>query len=202
MNLKLLTMAYDSKNVFYLSTGLTIATGSTGATTSQLDLSAYIDPIARGRQKGTGLAIYKIHWDISATGDFDELVPIAESGCFRAGLIAGAGFGDNATGVFTPAGVSQSPSTANALCVWGADWYGPDAYVGATAAPGVPNPMNRTYLKPSEKVPYIIVRDNVCLMTENLIAQQTTSYVNVRMECAQVTLDQSTLSQLLRTQTV
>jgi hypothetical protein len=195
-------MAYDVKDVFYLSTGLTIATGNAGATTSQLDLSAYIDPIARGRQKGTGLAIYKVHWDISGAGDGDELVPIAESGAFKMGIIAGAGFGDNATGAFAPTGMSQSMSTGNALAVYGADWYGPDAYDGVTAAPGVPNPMNRTFLEPSKEVPYVVVRDNVCLITENLVAQQTTSYVNVRLECAQISLDQATLNQLLRTQTV
>jgi hypothetical protein len=195
-------MAYNVKDVFYLSTGLTINTGSAGATTSQLDLSAYIDPIARGRTKGTGLAIYKVHWDISASNDFDELVPIAESGAFKMGLIAGAGFGDNATGVFTPNGVAQSMSTGNSLAIYGADWYGPDAYAGVTAAPGVPNPMNRTFLEPSTDVPYVVVRDNVCLLTENLVAQQTTSYVNVRLECAQISLDQATLNQLLRTQTV
>ena len=195
-------MAYNTKDVFYLTTGLTIATGSAGATTSQLDLSAYIDPITTRSRKGTGLAVYKVHWDISASNDFDELPPISESGAFRMGLIAGAGFGDNATGAFTPNGVSQSPSTANALAIYGADWYGPDVYNGVTAAPGVPNPMNRTYLEPSTEVPYIIVRDNVCLMTENLVAQQTTSYVNVRLECAIVPLDQATLNQLLRTQTV
>ena len=197
-------MAYNVKDVFYLSTGMTIDTGSTGATTSQLDLSAYIDPIARGRQKGTGLAIYKVHWDIAGSGDGDELVPVAESGAFKIGLIAGAGFGDNATGAFTPTGMSQSMSSANSLAVYGADWYGPDAMVTAAASNvfGPTGPMNRTFLEPSTEVPYIIVRDNVCLVTENLVAMQTTSYVNVRLECAQVSLDQATLNQLLRTQTV
>ena len=195
-------MAYDVKDVFYLSTGLTIATGSTGATTSQLDLSAYIDPIARGRQKGTGLAIYKVHWDVAQAADGDELVNLAESGSFKMGLIAGAGFGDNATGVFTPTGMSQSPSPGNALAVYGANWYGPDAYTGVTAAPGVPNPMNTSFPEPSKDVPYVVVRDNVCLMTENLVAMDTISYVNVRLECAQISLDQATLNQLLRTQTV
>ena len=48
-------MAYDVKNVFYLDLDLTLpASGGAGAMQStQLDLSAYIDPIARGRQKGT-----------------------------------------------------------------------------------------------------------------------------------------------------
>ena len=36
--------------------------GAGGGASTQLDLSAYVDPIARGRQKGTGLAIYKAHF--------------------------------------------------------------------------------------------------------------------------------------------
>ena len=197
-------MAYNVKDVFYLSTGMTIATGDTGATTSQLDLSAYIDPIARRRQKGTGLAIYKVHWDVSGAGDGDELVPVAESGAFKLGLIAGAGFGDNATGAFVPTGMAQSMSVGNSLAIYGADWYGPDAMVTAAASNvfGPTGPMHRTFLEPSEEVPYVVVRDNVCLITENLVAMQTTSYVNVRLECAQISLDQATLNQLLRTQTV
>ena len=54
-------MAYDLKNVFYLDTEATITAATVGAGSAQLDLSAYVDPIARGRQKGTGLAIYKVH---------------------------------------------------------------------------------------------------------------------------------------------
>jgi hypothetical protein len=197
-------MAYDIKDVFYLSTGMTLAKDTDGATTAQLDLSAYIDPIARGRQKGTGLAIYKVHWDVSGAGDGDELVPVAESGAFKIGLIAGAGFGDNATGVFAPTGMSQSMSAGNALSVYGADWYGPDAMVTAAAANvfGPTGPMNRTFLEPSKEVPYVVVRDNVCLVTEQLTQMQTVSYVNIRLECAQISLDQATLNQLLRTQTV
>jgi hypothetical protein len=197
-------MAYNVKDVFYLSTGMTLATGDAGATTAQLDLSAYIDPIARGRQKGTGLAIYKVHWDVSGAGDGDELVPVAESGAFKIGLIAGAGFGDNATGTFVPTGMSQSMSCGNSLAIYGADWYGPDAMVTAAASNvfGPTGPMNRTFLEPSKDVPYVVVRDNVCLVTENLVAMQTLSYVNVRLECAQISLDQATLNQLLRTQTV
>ena len=197
-------MAYNVKDVFYLSTGMTIDTANTGATTAQLDLSSYIDPIARGRQKGTGLAIYKVHWDIAGAGDGDELVPVAESGAFKIGLIAGAGFGNNAIGDFVPAGMSQSMSVGNALSIYGADWYGPDAMVTAAASNvfGPTGPMNRTFLEPSAEVPYVVVRDNVCLITENLVAMQTTSYVHVRLECAQISLDQATLNQLLRTQTV
>ena len=57
-------MAYDLKNVFYLDTQATITKDTAGIGSAQLDLSAYIDPIARGRQKGTGLAIYKAHFSV------------------------------------------------------------------------------------------------------------------------------------------
>ena len=83
-------MAYDIKNVFYLDTELTMPTASAAGTMNsvQLDLSAYIDPIARGRSKGTGLAIYKVHYSISGTSEGYQPVGLAESGVFRCGLIA------------------------------------------------------------------------------------------------------------------
>ena len=59
-------------------------------------------------------------------------------------------------------------------------------------------------VSPSKDVPYVIVRDNVCL-TYNVDANK--KFVDdvtlaVRLECAQISLDQATLNQLLRTQTV
>ena len=42
-------MAYDLKNVFYLDTSATITKATGGVGSAQLDLSAYVDPIARGR---------------------------------------------------------------------------------------------------------------------------------------------------------
>ena len=64
-------MTYDLKNVFYLDTELTMptATGEGTSNTVQLDLSSYIDPIARGRSKGTGLAIYKVHYSVSSSSE-------------------------------------------------------------------------------------------------------------------------------------
>jgi hypothetical protein len=58
-------MAYNMKDVFYLDTGIDTGT-STGDGLATLDLSSYVDPIARGRAKGTGLAIYKVHFDRSS----------------------------------------------------------------------------------------------------------------------------------------
>jgi hypothetical protein len=195
-------MAYDIKQVFYLDTEVTLETG-TGvgkADTVQLDLSAYIDPIARGRTKGTGLAIYKVHYSISGASEGALPVGTAESGIIRAGLIAGAGLGSQTNATLT--GTANSPTSNNPLAIMGFDYYGPDAFVGITAAPGPSSPLNRTFLEPSKEVPYVCVRDNVCVVSTALIAMQTTSYISFRLECAQITLDQATLNQLLKTQTV
>ena len=84
-------MTYDLKSVFYLDTSATITAATAGAGSAQLDLSAYIDPIARGRTKGTGLAIYKAHF-VTSQGAAAEPIDDAEAGSFRAGLVAGLGF--------------------------------------------------------------------------------------------------------------
>jgi hypothetical protein len=192
-------MTYDLKNVFYLDTELTMptATSADESNTVQLDLSSYIDPIARGRSKGTGLAIYKVHYSVSSASEGGKPDVVTQAGSFRAGIIAGAGFGNQAGATLT--GEASFPSPNNALAVMGFDYYGPKATVANASVPG---PLNRTFLEPSEKVPYVVVRDNVCLMSTQLVAMSTAAYINVRLECAQVTLDQATLNQLLRTQTV
>ena len=190
-------MAYDLKNVFYLDTSAFITAASGGDGTAQLDLSAYIDPIARGRTKGTGLAIYRAHFNVSGatapgTAVSDKPVDPTELGIMSYGLIAGLGAGDNATGTI---GLGDSVFlNTNNLLVAGAQYYAP----GATAN------MNGQYMtvEPSDDVPYVIVRDNVCLaysIRDNFADGAT---ISVRLECAQITLDQATLNQLLRTQTV
>ena len=189
-------MAYDLKSVFYLDTSATITASTAGAGSAQLDLSAYIDPIARGRQKGTGLAVYKAHF-VTSQDSTAEPIDDAEAGTFRAGLVAGLGVGDNATGA---AGVASSIFRAtNNLLVASYDFYGPKSMVAnACTTPDMYNNM----IKPSKEVPYVIVRDNVCLVYDvgdNMVADTNLS---VRLECAQITLDQATLNQLLRTQTV
>ena len=183
-------MAYDLKNVFYLDTQATITANTGGGGTAQLDLSAYIDPIARGRQKGTGLAIYKVHFMFMDDAE-SEPIDAAETGVASYGLVAGLGIGDNATGASSlTAGMI---SAENQLLIAGGSYY----------APGVPSSQGvKPDIMPSEKVPYVIVRDNVCLVYSVKSNFTNTSLLSVRMECAQVSLDQATLNQLLRTQTV
>ena len=178
------------KDVFYLDTAVDTGT-STGSIAATLDLSSYVDPIARGRAKGTGLAIYKVHFDI-CDDDGNSPVAAATTGTFRAALMSLSGIAAGAVG-----SVSYNTNTLNAsndLMIAGVDFY-----AGGTAA-GDPAP--NTFLEPSIEVPYIVVRDQVILAINVTTAMSVGSSVKVRLECAQVTLDQATLNQLLRTQTV
>jgi hypothetical protein len=190
-------MAYNIKDVFYLSTSATIAAGTANGGSAQLDLSAYIDPIARGRTKGTGLAIYKMHVGVQGSGDNSEPIDDAEAGTFSYGLLAGAGFGNLSTGNLLVA--DNGYQMTNALLVGSGSFFGPKSMV---ANANTTADMFTTTLTPSTDVPYVVVRDNVCLtyqVGDNMTSAHTLS---IRLECAQITLDQATLNQLLRTQTV
>lgn len=181
-----------------MDTSATITKATAGGGSAQLDLSAYIDPIARGRTKGTGLAIYKAHFAITNSEDANEVAPEdSEGGVLSYSLQAGLGVGDNATGGISTAAGADSFLATNNLLVAAGNYYGPASYPGADAMP-------QDYIMPSKDVPYVIVRDNVCLVY-NVSSSKTfesTSILSVRLECAQITLDQATLNQLLRTQTV
>jgi len=189
-------MAYNIKDVFYLSTSATIAAGTGNGGSAQLDLSAYIDPIARGRAKGTGLAVYKCHFGIQHANS--DPIDDEESGVFSYALQAGLGIGDLATGALTTTAAAYS--LTNSLLVEYGAFYGPKSQVANACTPVSMFP--NTQVKPSVDVPYVIVRDNVCLtynVMENMIDE---TLLSVRLEVAQISLDQATLNQLLRTQTV
>ena len=189
-------MAYDLKNVFYLDTSAEITASTSGSGSAQLDLSAYIDPIARGRTKGTGLAIYKVHFMTSQSSN-DEPIDDAEAGSFRAGLVAGFGIGDNATGA-GPA-LDGTMEATNQLLVAAYDFYGPKSMIANASTTAT---MYNNLIMPSKEVPYVVVRDNVVLVYDVGDDMTGNHTVSVRLECAQITLDQATLNQLLRTQTV
>jgi len=189
-------MAYNIKDVFYLSTSATIAATTANGGSAQLDLSAYIDPIARGRTKGTGLAIYKCHFNVLHSNS--DPIDDGESGVFSYGLQAGLGVGDIATGGLTT--TADAYSMTNALLIESGAFYGPKSQIANASTPVSMFP--NTAVKPSKDVPYVVVRDNVCL-TYNVMEQMIDETVlSVRLECAQISLDQATLNQLLRTQTV
>ena len=180
-------MAYNMKDVFYLDTSIDTTT-STGDGIATLDLSSYVDPIARGRAKGTGLAVYKVFFDICDDNGNDP-VAAAATGQFRAGLMSLSGI---PSGSFTLN--ANVLNASNDLMIAGMDFA-----AGGTAA-GDPAPY--TFLEPSKEVPYVVVRDSVVLIVDIITAMSAGASVKVRLECAQVTLDQATLNQLLRTQTV
>ena len=165
-------MAYSIKDVFYLSTEATITSGTSNGGSAQLDLSAYIDPIARGRTKGTGLAVYKAYFSMGQASD-GEPIDDAEVGTCRFALQAGLGIGDQITGAITTP--TASYSMTNALLVASGDFYGPKSMIANANTPvtminGTPETQ---YVSPSKDVPYVIVRDNVCLTYE--VGDQFTS---------------------------
>jgi len=189
-------MAYNIKDVFYLSTSTTVDKTTSNGGSAQLDLSAYIDPIARGSSKGIGLAVYKVHWSImndSSSQPIDD----AESGIMSYGLLAGAGIGDLATGDFVASNVAYS--FTNALLVGSGQFYGPKSQI---ANANTPCSMITPGIEPSTEVPYVIVRDNVCMTYQ--VGEQFVddTILSCRLEVAQIPLNQATLNQLLRTQTV
>lgn len=186
-------MAYTMKDIFFLNTSLTIAASTAGDTTDQLDVSSYVNTIARKGVKGQGLGIYRVYWSVASNTDESDPVAETETGIFRAALLAGAGLGDNATGVVAlGAGNRMGPSNDNLIS--GMDFYG-GAGGGNTA------PYFNEFISPSDDVPFIVVRDNVCLVASQEANAAVAITVTIRMECALITLGTDVLNQLLLTQT-
>jgi hypothetical protein len=191
-------MAYNIKDVFYLDTSMTLAASAAGGTSNQIDLSAYVDPTS---SSPVGLAVYKVHFSVNDSGNTNDpaAVDVDETGIFRAGLIAGLGTGDQTTGNIVFA--ANTINTSNDLMISGFDWCGPDAF--GTGVYGMsPSLAPQKFIDPSTEVPYVVVRDNVCLVAETAANLATAKTVTMRMECAKIKLTQATLNQLLRTQTV
>jgi len=183
-------MAYNIKDVFFLDASATTTTGP-GDFVTNLDISSYVQPVVRKGTKPTGLAIYKVHWDVYDSGTNDA-VPSATTGTFRAGIFSDLGVPAGAVGASVV--TIDTLNASNDLAVSIMDWWG-----GGTAA-GDPHP--KMWLMPSTEVPYVIVRDTIQLIGSISTATSNACTVAVRLECAQITLDMATLNQLLRTQTV
>ncbi len=77
--------------------------------------------------------------------------------------------------------------------------YGQD-FIGTASGEGSPN-ASAPYLTPSEKVPYVVVRDTIFQIAVTNVLTVADIQCSNRMECAMITLDTATLNQLLRTQT-
>jgi hypothetical protein len=199
-------MGYDLKNVFYLdgSVSTAQADGTVGIAgdsfSGQFDLSSYVDPIGKGRTSGVGLAIYRVQFGLSASSSGSDPIDMTETGVMRAGLVAGAGTGNVSAGTTLAVNSSNAPSAKNDLTVAAFDYYGPKSSIANASTPG--GFTYNEFITPTADVPYVVVRDNVCLI--GVLKEATTAdiYIQFRMECAMIPLDKSTLNQLLRTQTV
>ena len=195
-------MAYRLDDVFYLDQQFDLATSTAAGsmTGKTLDVSAYIDPVATGKSKGIGLAVYKVHFDWSDTTG-NKTISKTEEGGGRAALIVG-NLGYSGTTSVTAAGdvVDFTASNSNQNLIASQDFYGP-LYGGGSASPGMATEME--IQMPSTEVPYIVVRDTLNLIwAQSLTAMTLVNNISIRLECAQIKLTAATLNQLLRTQTV
>jgi len=199
-------MGYDLKNVFYLD-GSMPTVDSAGAAPAagdsislQLDLSSYVDPIGKGRTSGVGLAVYRVQFGLSDSSSGSDPIDVGQTGVMRAGLVAGAGTGNVTAGTTLAVNSSNAPSAKNDLTVAAFDFYGPSAF----ASNDMVSPTTNVFIEPSKEVPYVVVRDNICLIgvIKETFLSGSAVFVQFRMECAMIPLDKSTLNQLLRTQTV
>ena len=189
---------YDVKDVFYLDTTLSLGTDfDAGKQISKvLDVSSYVNPISSGRTKGTGLAVYRVQFSW-ADSSGNRPVAAAETAAFRIGLLAGYST-TQAAAEDTDLSTNQL-SASNDLMIAGIDYYSP-ASTGADK--DIPSSSGFVFLEPTPDVPYIVVRDNIGMVAVDMINTTASMKVGVRLSCAIITLDQSTLNQLLRTQTV
>ena len=191
-------MAYNLKDVFYLGATHVYPASTYGSGGIEgnipIDISAYVDPIAKGRSRGQGLAVYKVHCQVA--------------GDVTGNIFSGTDTGSAAMGLtvkpYTTSGDNSGALEAgdltpeSDLLIYGGFMTAP-----ATAVPGNGVTSNvMSYLEPSEDVPYVCVRDTIfqCLETTSGFTEADW-YVSYRMECAMITLDTATLNQLLRTQT-
>jgi hypothetical protein len=191
-------MAYNLKDVFYLSAQHTYdhatyaSAGIEGAI--PIDVSAYVSPITKGR-KGQGLAVYKVHANVSSDTTGSNQI-MTDAGAANYGLTVKpfTVSGDNITGIGAP-----DLTCASDLAIYLGSFTSPATSVAGMAC----KPTGESYLEPSAEVPYVVVRDTIFQIFETSIQMSSADsmVVSYRLECAMITLDQSTLNQLLRTQT-
>jgi len=189
---------YDIKDVFYLDTNLTLGTDFDAGTqvSSVLDVSSYVNPIGMGRSKGTGLAVYKVQFTWSDSSG-NRPVVAAETSAFRTALLAGYDT-TQAAAAATDLATNQL-SGSNDLMIAGTDYYSP-ASTGADKE--IPPGSGTPFMEPSTEVPYVVVRDSIGFVAVNSINTTAAMKVGVRLSCSIIELNQATLNQLLRTQTV
>ena len=187
-------MAYNLKNVFYLGFSQEYANSYTSGQESiqPIDVSAYVDPISKGRARGQGLAVYRVHQAI--TGDDSCPCAVSETASLGTALTVKpyTTTGEALTGQV--AYLDLAPS--NDLVIHASNFQGI-----ASAGPGASANIIQPVCEPSDEVPYVVVRDTIFAIMSSNTAINADMINSYRLECAMITLDTATLNQLLRTQT-
>ena len=190
-------MAYDLKNVFYLGFRHEYANGAwTGKDSIQpIDVSAYVDPISKGRAKGQGLAVYRVHHALQASGE----TPVKETETAEMGMALTVK-PYTTTGDLLASGIESGDLAPSSDLVIQADQFMGSSSTSAVSNCAVGNLLIET-VKPSTEVPYVVVRDTIFSAMTSAAAIAADIVTSYRMECAMISLDTATLNQLLRTQT-
>ena len=190
-------MAYNLKNVFYLGFRHEYANGAwTGKDSIQpIDVSAYVDPISKGRAKGQGLAVYRVHHALQASGE----TPVKETETAEMGMALTVK-PYTTTGDLLASGIESGDLAPSSDLVIQADQFMGSSSTSAVSNCAVGNLLIET-CAPSDSVPYVVVRDTIFSAMTSAAAIAADIVTSYRMECAMISLDTATLNQLLRTQT-
>ena len=188
-------MSYDLKNVFYLAATHEYTNSDYNAANEDgifaIEVSAYVDPIAKGKRRGQGLAIYKVHAQ-ATTSQGVPVMPTEDAGMgFALSVKPYTVTGDGLSGKIDQGDMGPSSD----VCIWSGQFFGTATYAGAV-------PLVYTTSEPSEDVPFVAVRDTIYGLFMNNAILAADCQINYRLECAMISLDTATLNQLLRTQTV
>jgi len=191
-------MSYTLKDVFYLGAVHQYEASSYGSANKfgniPIDVSAYVDPIAKGRQRGQGLAVYKVHSYVAGDAEGGAQTT-TDAGQITFGLTVKP---YTASGDDTSVLEAGDLTPESDLLIYGAEYVAPGSRV-----PGSGYTNKEEFLTPSKEVPYVCVRDTIFQLFLANIGLSTSDdmFVSYRLECAMITLDTATLNQLLRTQT-
>ena len=190
-------MAYDLKNVFYLGFRHEYANGAwTGKDSIQpIDVSAYVDPISKGRAKGQGLAVYNVHHALQS----DAETPVKETETAEMGMALTVK-PYTTTGDLLASGIEAGDLAPSSDLVIQSDQFMGSASTSSVTNCAVGNLLIET-CAPSDSVPYVVVRDTIFSAMTSAAAINADIVTSYRMECAMISLDTATLNQLLRTQT-
>ena len=192
-------MSYTLKDVFYLGATHEYPHGTYNSAGVEgvipIDVSAYVDPISKGKQRGQGLAIYKVHAQV-AGNNMGGMQIVTDEGAATFGLTVKP-YTTTGDGVTSIAAGDLTPESD--LAVYLASYTAP-----ANRAPGEGGGLvPQVSLEPSTEVPYVCVRDTIfqAFVTSVAMSSADSFFVSYRLECAMITLNTATLNQLLRTQT-